>query len=429
MLDIQFIRDNPALVAEKSKQKGYEVNVEELLEVDERRRHLLVEVEELRAKRNEHAAALKAGKPTPEQIEEGRQIKEQLTLVEQKLAPVEADFEKLCKSVPNMPLETVPVGAREEDNVVVKTVGQPKSFNFKAQSDEQLGVAAGYMDKDRAAKVAGARFVYLKGDVVRLQFALIQYVLDVLGDEKIIKQLIEENGLKLQPKPFTAILPPAMVNTSAYEATTRLDAEDVTYKLADDELWMNASAEHSLCNMYMNEVLEEKVLPIRYIGYATSFRREAGTYGKDTEGIFRMHQFDKLEMEVFSTAETALDEHKLLVAIQEYLVSQLGLPYQLIQKCTADIGKPNAQGMDINTWMPAQGAYRETHTADYMADYQARQLRTRVKREGGKIEYVHTNDATAFALGRILKAIMENYQNENGSINVPEVLKPYMKVR
>jgi seryl-tRNA synthetase len=181
--------------------------------------------------------------------------------------------------------------------------------------------------------------------------------------------------------------------------------------------------------MYMDEILPEEVLPIRYVGYSSSFRREAGSYGKDTEGIIRMHQFDKLEMEVFSTPETGLAEHFLLVAIQEYLVQQLGLPYQLIQKCTADIGKPDARGIDINTWMPGQGKYRETHTADYMTDYQARRLKTRVKRNDGSTQLVHINDATAFALGRIMVAIMENYQTADGHIEVPEALRPFMAGR
>ena len=227
-------------------------------------------------------------------------------------------------------------------------------------------------------------------------------------------------------KPFTPILPPAMLRTEPYEASARLDAEEVTYKIDQDALWLNASAEHTLCTMYWNETLPESALPIRYIGYSTSFRSEAGTYGKDSEGIFRMHQFDKLEMEVLSTAETGLDEHKLMVAIQEYLVQSLELPYRLLRKCTFDIGKPNASGVDIDCWMPAQGAYRETHTADYMTDYQSRDLKIRVKRDDGGIEFVHTNDATAFALGRIMKSILENNQQSDGKIIIPNVLRPYM---
>ncbi len=217
-----------------------------------------------------------------------------------------------------------------------------------------------------------------------------------------------------------------MLRTEPYEASARLNAAEVTYKLDNDDLWLNASAEHTLCTMYWNEILPEETLPIRYIGYSTSFRREAGTYGKDTEGIVRLHQFDKLEMEIFSTPETGIDEHKLQIAIQEYLVQQLKLPYRFVQKCTFDIGKPNASGIDLDCWFPGQNRYIETHTADYMTDYQARDLKVRLKRGQGKTELVHTNDATAFALSRILAAIMENYQQADGSVAVPEVLQPYM---
>lgn len=426
MLDIQYIRDNAELVQANAQHKNVKTNITVLLELDAERRKLLAKAEDLRQKRNLQAGDTKGQKPSAQQITEGKLLKEKLAKIDAELASVEEKYYAILKKVPNMALKSVPVGKTEDENVVVKTVGQPPKFDFPAKSDGELGEIHDTIDKDRATKVAGTRFAYLKGDAVRLQFALIQYVMDCLSDESLIAQLVKYNNLQISSKPFTPILPPAMVKTGPYEASARLDAEDVTYKLADDDLWMNASAEHSLCTMYMNEILAEKDLPIRYLGYATSFRREAGTYGKDTEGIFRMHQFDKLEMEVFSTGETGLDEHKLLVAIQEYLVQQLELPYQLIQKCTADIGKPNAQGMDINVWMPAQGAYRETHTADYMTDYQARRLQTRVRRSNDKLELVHTNDGTAFAMGRIIKAIMENNQNKDGTIRVPKVLKNYL---
>jgi seryl-tRNA synthetase len=190
-------------------------------------------------------------------------------------------------------------------------------------------------------------------------------------------------------------------------------------------LWLNASAEHTLAPMYLNETLNADELPLRYVGYTTAFRREAGTYGKDTEGIFRVHQFDKLEMESFTRPEDGLSEHLLMVAIQEYLLQQLKLPYQVLEKCTADIGFPNAKGVDINTWLPSQDKYRETHTADFITDFQARSMQTRVKSENGS-EFVHTNDATAFALGRTLVAIIENYQTKEGKIRIPEVLQPYL---
>jgi seryl-tRNA synthetase len=426
MLDIQFIRDNPELVAEKSKQKGYEVDVKQLLELDINRRTRLTQIEELRARRNTQAAELKNQKPSEAQISAGRQIKQELARLEKDLEQIDEQYLPLLKSVPNMPLDDVPVGLTEDENVVAKQVGEKPGFDFKPKQHFELAEPKDFIDKERAAKISGSRFAYLKGDLVRLQFGIIQFVMNILGDEQVLEKLIQENNLNLVAKPFTPILPPAMLRTEPYEASARLNAAEVTYKIEQDDLWLNASAEHTLCTMYWNEILPEEMLPIRYIGYSTSFRREAGTYGKDTEGIFRMHQFDKLEMEVFSTPESGLDEHFLLIAIQEYLVQQLGLPYQVIQKCTADIGKPNARGVDIDTWLPGQGAYRETHTADYMTDYQARDLKIRVKRKDGSTQFVHTNDATAFALGRILIAIMENYQTHDGHVIVPEVLRPYM---
>jgi len=431
MLDIQFIRDNADRVRETAKQKGYDIDVAQLLELDVARRTRLTQIDELRRRRNEHSDALKSGgRPTDEQIATGKQLKEELALQEADLDKIEAQYEPLLKSVPNVPLADVPVGASEDDNVVAKTVGEPTQFDFTPKHDYQLGEQWDLIDKERAAKVAGSRFAYLKGDIVLMQFAIIQFVMQTLGDEAVLQKLIDENGLNVSAKPFRPVLPPAVLRTEPYVASARLNASEVTYKLADDDLWLNASAEHTLCTMYWNEVLPEDMFPIRYIGYSTSFRREAGTYGKDMEGIFRMHQFDKLEMETFSTAETGLDEHKLMVAVQEHLVQALGLPYRLIDKCTVDIGKPNATGKDIDCWFPGQNAYRETHTADYMTDYQSRDLKIRVKRQGGdkdgQVELVHTNDATAFALGRILKAILENYQTADGHIVVPEVLRPYM---
>jgi seryl-tRNA synthetase len=211
-----------------------------------------------------------------------------------------------------------------------------------------------------------------------------------------------------------------------YDAMDRLEPREDRYKIEGEELWLQGSAEHVLGSMHQGEIFPEAELPVRYLGYATSFRQEAGTYGKDMEGIIRMHQFDKLEMESFSTKETSRKEHELFVGIQRWLIEQLDLPYRVIRKCTFDIGKPDARGIDMEVWLPGQNKYRETHTADYMTDYQSRRLNTRVRREGGEVELVHTNDATAFALGRIMIAIIENYQNEDMTIRVPEVLRKYM---
>jgi seryl-tRNA synthetase len=426
MLDIQYIRENQQAVQEKSKQKGYNVDVPELLRVDEERRTLLGAVEQLRARRNANADKMKGGKPQPELIEEGKRIKVELAEAEGRLQGVDERYEQLLKAVPNMPLDFVPVGATEDENVVVKTVGEPTKFDFTPKHDFELGELHDIIDKERAAKIAGSRFAYLKGGLVRLQLAIMQFVMQSLGDEQVIKKLVEENGLTVSTKPFTPVIPPAVLRTEPYVASSRLNAEEMTYKIEQDDLWLNASAEHTLCTMYWNEILPEDMFPIRYLGYSTSFRREAGTYGKDEEGIFRLHQFDKLEMESITTPETGLDEHKLHIAVQEYLVQQINVPYQLLQKCTFDIGKPNAAGVDINCWFPGQGRWRETHTADYMTDYQTRDLKIRVRRTNGQIELTHTADATAFALSRILKAIIENNQTADGRIIVPEVLRPYM---
>jgi len=426
MLDIQFIRDNRELVAEKAAQKGYTVDISSLLDLDIQRREILTLLEQARATRNELSAQLKAGRPTPEQIQHGKELKEKVIALEERLAPVEQSYQKLLHAVPNMPLADVPIGSTEDENVIAKTIGDKPIFDFEPKHHWQIAEPRDLIDKERAAKISGSRFAYIKGDLVRLQFAIVQFVMQVTGDSAILQKLIDQNGLNISAKPFTPVLPPAMLRTEPYRASARLNAKEVTYKLEDDDLWLNASAEHTLCTMYWNEILPEDMFPIRYLGYSTSFRREAGTYGKDTEGIIRLHQFDKLEMEVFSDAESGLDEHKLQCAIQEYLVQQLGLPYQVLQKCTADIGKPNARGVDIEVWFPAQNTYRETHTADYMTDYQARDLKIRIRKSDGKIELVHTNDATAFALSRILAAIVENNQTRDNRIVIPDVLRPFM---
>jgi len=428
MLDIQFIRDNADLVQETSAQKGYKVNIGELLELDTERRTRLTQIEELRARRNQLTVEMKGQKPTDEQLTTGRQLKEEISARESELKAIEEKYDVRLRAVPNVPAEDVPVGATEDENVVLRKVGEPRDFGFTPKNHWEILEPRDMLDKERAAKISGSRFAYLKGGLVQLQFAIVQFVLQTLGDEAVIAKLVAENGLQISGKPFTPVLPPAMLRTKPYVASARLNAEEVTYRAGqpEDDLWLNASAEHTLCTMYWDEILPEHMLPVRYIGYSTSFRREAGTYGKDTEGMIRMHQFDKLEMEVFSTGATGLEEHKLLVAIQEYLVQQLGLPYQYLQKCTADIGKPNARGIDIEVWFPGQNAYRETHTADYMTDYQARDLKIRTRTASGDTELVHTNDATAFALGRIMAAIVENYQQADGSVVVPEVLRPFM---
>lgn len=429
MLDIRFIRDNADAVQENARQKGYDVSVSQLLELDESRRQLTQVVDELRERRNANAAHMKGGRPDQSVIDEGKRIKLELSEREAQLTVLDAECVALQKAIPNMASDDVPVGASEDENVVQRSVGEPRLFSFTPRNHAEIAEQRGWLDKERAAKVAGSRFAYLKGDIVRLQFAIVSFVFDTVSSAETLERIAREAGLDVATTPFTPILPPYMIRTELYDAMDRLEPRDDRYKLENDDLWLQGSAEHVMGSMHANEIIEEVHLPIRYVGYATSFRREAGTYGKDMEGILRMHQFDKLELESFSVAENGMSEHLLFVAIQEYLLGQLELPYRVIQKCTADIGKPNARGIDLDTWLPGQQAYRETHTADYMTDYQSRRLNTRVRRADGQLELVHTNDATAFALGRIMIAIIENGQNEDGSITIPTVLRPYLGAR
>ena len=428
MLDIRYIRDNPDKVQQAAHDKGYDVSIAELLELDEERRELQQQVDALRERRNANAASMKGGRPDQSTIDEGKQIKIELSEREGYLGNADAGFIKLLKQVPNMPWDDVPVGTSEDENVEIKVVGEKPQFDFDPKNHYEIAGAKGWLDKERAAKVAGSRFAYVMGDMVMLQQAIIQFVMATLTNEETLKKIAADAGLDISTRPFMPVLPPLMIKTEPYDQMDRLQPSDDRYKIEGEELWLQGSAEHVLGSMHAGETFEAAQLPLRYLGLATSFRKEAGTYGKDMEGIIRMHQFDKLEMESFTTSRDSFNEHQFFVAIQEYLLQQLGLPYHVLQKCTADIGKPNARGIDLEVWLPGQGKYRETHTADYMTDYQARRLNTRVRTEDG-LELIHTNDATAFALGRAMVAIIENYQTADGDVRVPDALKPYLAGR
>lgn len=449
MLDIRFIRENTDKVQQAAKDKGYDVSIAELLQLDDERRSLQQQVDELRERRNANAGKMtrlsgrqngqEGGKPEQVLIDEGKQIKIELAEREGYLTNTDTQFTDLLKKVPNMPWSDVPVGASEAENVEVKVVGDKPEFDFEPKNHYELAEAKGWLDKERAAKVAGARFAYVMGDLVKLQLAIEQFVIDVLTNEDMLKKIADEAGLSVSTRPFTPVLPPLMIRTEPYDQMDRLEPRDDRYKIEGEELWLQGSAEHVLGSMHAGEVFEAGQLPVRYLGLATSFRKEAGTYGKDMEGLIRMHQFDKLEMESFTTEADGYNEHLFFIAIQEYLLQQLGLPYHVLMKCTADIGKPNARGVDMEVWLPGQGKYRETHTADYMTDYQARRLNTRVRKlamigqaplgQNSVLELIHTNDATAFALGRAMVAIIENYQTADGDVRVPEVLRPYLAGR
>lgn len=424
MLDIKFIRENIELVRNAIVNKGYTFDLDGFLTLEQEKRILGQQVEELRSQKNTLSSG--GGKPDPETLEKVKQVKEALSEKEEVYKQLEQQYITDLKKIPNIPTSDTPIGHSEEENVVVYEWGNKRDFDFPIRNHAEIAALHGWIDKERAAQVAGSRFAYLMGDLVLLQFGMVQWVFNTLTDQSVLEAILKKWNINASSKPFIPVLPPYMIRTAPYDMMDRLEPREDRYKIEGQELWLQGSAEHVLGSMYMDEIFKEPELPVRYIGYATSFRQEAGTYGKDMEGIIRMHQFDKLEMESFSTAETSHDEHLFFAAIQEYFMQELNIPYRKLQKCTYDIGKPNAKGSDIEAWLPGQQKYRETHTADYMTDYQARRLNTRVKRSDGTLEYIHTNDATAFALGRAMVAILENYQQADGTVLIPETLQKYV---
>ena len=429
MLDIKYIRDNADSLkkAIAAKQLNPKI-VDEVLRVDEERRQLIGAVEELRQQINEHAAKLKGGKPSDEDIDIGRKLKAKLQDVEPQLNKIEEMFFDFMYRIPNPAFSDVPVGRDESENVVVKQVGEPTKFDFVPKDHLEIGRDLDIIDTETATTITGSRFGYLKGGAALLEFALIQYVMSILTNTEKIKQIVDSVKPGYHARPFVPVVPPVMIRPDIFKRMARLSEadKDERYYLPQDDLYLIGSAEHTLGPMYVDKTLPEKSLPLRYIGFSTSFRREAGSYGKDTKGILRVHQFDKLEMESFTLPEDSRTEQDFLIAVQEYLVSGLKIPYQLISICTGDMGKPDARQMDINCWLPGQNKFRETHTSDLMTDYQARRLNTKVRRKDGSTEYLHMNDATAIAIGRMIIAIIENYQQADGTVKVPDVLVPFM---
>ncbi len=416
MIDPHIVRTTPDTVQRAATLKGCETSVQEFLAIDMQRSELLERVSKLGEEKN--LAAKRQDK------DQGARIKHELKEAREKLIEVEATWKKLLWSFPNIPNEATPIGKNEEENVILELVGE-KTYIENPLPHWDLAALQGWIDKEKAAEVTGSRFTYLKGELVLLQQAIISFVMQQLTSGEVIERIIGEAGLEVDPTPFEPVLPPMMIRTEVYEQMGRLDPMEDKYKIEGEELYLTGSAEHTLGPIHRGEFLKKEELPKRYLGFNTAFRREAGSYGKDIRGILRMHQFDKLEMESFCLREEGEKEHAFMVAVQEYLMQQLGLQYQKVAICTGDMGTPNIQQTDLEAFMPGQGAYRETHTADYMGDYQARRLQTRYVAEEGK-EYVHMNDATAFALGRALIAIMEQNQEEDGRVRIPEVLRSHL---
>ncbi|HAS80546.1 MAG: Serine-tRNA ligase [Candidatus Nomurabacteria bacterium GW2011_GWE1_32_28] len=429
MLDIKFIRDNKDIVEEGAKRKRVEVDIEKLLVLDDERIKQLKEVEDLRSEVNRVSQDIARNQDQAlkiQLIEEMRIVKEDIKQKEEKLKATMDEWQKIMLQIPNVTSPDVPKGPDESGNVVIRNWGEKPVFEFTPKEHYEIGEKLGIIDNQTAAEVSGARFTYLKGDLVLMQFALINFILEILGNKEILEKIARDKNINIDTKPFMPVVPPFMVKPNTYLKMARLEPKEDKYHLVADDMYLVGSAEHSLGPMHMNQIIDEKDMPIRYVGYSPAFRREAGSYGKDTKGILRMHQFEKLEMETFCLPENSIQEQEFLVSIQEYLLQMLKLPYQVVLICTGDMGKPDYRQIDIETWMPGQNTYRETHTADLMTSFQSRRLNTKVKRIDGKVELVHMNDATICAIGRTLIAILENYQQIDGTVKIPEVLKKYM---
>ncbi len=400
MLDIKFIRENVDLVKKVVLNKQLQPSiVDRVLYLDEKKRELIGKVEEMRSLKNKYAAE--------KNIEKGKETKVKLQDLEPQLSKIEDEFLNALYLIPNIVSDDTPIGKDETENVVIRKWGSPKEFDFTVRDHMEIGIKLKIIDTELGSRVSGSRFNYLFGDAALLQNALYQFALEVL--------------LK---KGFVPVVPPLMVKAQVMKKMSRHDPVEERYYLKEDDMMLVGSAEHSLGPIHMDETVDEKYLPLRYFAFTPAFRREAGSYGKDTKGILRQHQFEKIEMESFTTAENGLKEQDFFVSIQEELMQALEIPYQVVSICTGDMGGPDYRQMDIEAWMPSQNKYRETHTSDYMTDYQSRRLNTKV-RIGDKTEFVHMNDATVFSQRPII-AILENYQNEDGSVTIPTVLQKWM---
>lgn len=419
MIDVRILREEPDKVKAGIAAKNADPTlVDAFLELDAKWREAVGQVEALRAEKKRLGEA--------RDIEGGKKNKELTKEADEKVSVLEKEREMIWMKIPNIPANDVPQGKDESENKVLRKWGEPKKFDFEPKDHMMLGTSLGIIDTETASKVSGSRFGYLKGDLALMEFALIQYVMGALTNSKIVNEIAESVRPGYSSKTFVPVVPPVMIRPDVYERMARLEPKEERYYIPSDDMYLIGSAEHTLGPLHIDETIPEENLPLRYVGFSVSFRREAGAAGKDTKGILRVHQFDKIEIESFTTPEDGLVEQEFIVAVQEYLLKSLDLPYQVISICTGDMGGPDVKQIDMETWMPGQNKYRETHTSDYNGDYQSRRLATKLKRKDGKSELVHMNDATVFAIGRILIAIIENNQTKDGKVTIPEVLRPYM---
>lgn len=412
MIDIELLRAQPEKIIEGLKKRNVKREIEPVLGLDLKRREFLTQIENLRHEQSLISKEIEQqeGKERDEKIEKTKIIKNRIKELDGELDKINKGLYEILVSFPNTPATDTPVGRDETENAVLREVGKKPEFDFPVK--DYLELAGGLIDTERSAKVAGSRFGYIFGNLVRLEFALVSLAFE-----------------KLVPYGFIPVNPPVMIKPDVYEGMGRLagDQKEERYYLAKDDLYLVGSAEHTIGPIHKDEVFNPEDLPRRYVGFSSCFRREAGSYGKDTKGILRVHQFDKVEMFAFSLPENSENEHQFLLARQEELVQAVGLPYRIVQICTGDMGFTDSKAYDVETWMPGQNQYRETHSCSNTTDFQSRGTNVKYRNPATKkLELVHMLNATGFAIGRMLIAIIENYQQKDGSVKIPEALQKYM---
>jgi seryl-tRNA synthetase len=408
MVDIKLIRENPELVKRSIKNRNLKIDIDKILSLDSDKRKILMEVEILKAERNRVS---KQGKPTPEIIEQMKQVSQKINDLDKKVEEIDNNIYPLLLVIPNTPHESIPVGSPEA-NKVVKEWGEKRKFEFKPQNHIEIGEYLDILDFPRSSKISGSGFCLFKGKGAQLERALINFMLDLHT---------REHGYK-------EIFPPFLVNRASMTGTGQLPKlEDDMYKLSDDDLFLIPTAEVPVTNIHRDEILEEEKLPVYYTAYTACFRREAGSYGKDTKGLMRVHQFDKVELVKFVKPDTSYDELEALLANAERVLQKLGLPYRVIMLATGDISFAAAKCYDIEAWAPGIEKNLEVSSCSNFVDFQARRANIKYRpKDGKKAEYVHTLNGSGVAMARTVIAILENYQQEDGSVIIPEVLRPYM---
>ena len=415
MIDTKLIKENPNLIKEMLSRRNVEFPIDELIDLDKTRRNMIIEKQQLRHSKNTIAQTIAKkkghGNEINDELAQMERVGKNLNELEKRELFISERFDRLIRSLPNLLDDSVPLGKNSDENIIIRKYSSGNEVNTTIKDHIDLSLSLDLLDLERAAKISGARFYFLKNELVKMNQALINFALDFL---------IEYD--------YTLVQPPYMIKRECLEGSAILDDfKDVIYKIEDEDLYMIGTSEHAMASMHMDEILESSKLPIRYASISPCFRKEAGAHGKDMKGIFRVHQFEKVEQFVISNPKNSWDEHERMLSISENFYQKLGIPHQVVLLCTSDLGKVSSKTYDIEAWMPGQKSYREIVSCSNCTDYQARRLKIRHReRPDQPTELVHTLNSTLVATERSLVAILENYQTEKGTIIIPEVLRKYM---